>query len=172
MHADSWKAYGEAIQYLATFFLAAALIAIILASIVVMAGSFQREVDGEIQQLDLRARIREHLPEAFLYSFGFALFGTITAYFLSQGLTDASGEISNPLVASFVTPFVALLTGAVTFVASRTRAMVTQNDVVLGVVCFLLSCVLSYEAMKRVKFDGPGQVISEESITSDLGNGT
>lgn len=171
MHIDSWKAYGVALQHLSAYFVSAALIAAAIALAAVAAGSVQPDPEGgdEVRP-GLRARLRQHWFEVALYCFGFTLFGTITAYFLAQGLTDDGDHISNPLIAGFVSPFVALLTGGVAFVASRTRLMVTRNDVVMGVVCFLLSCVLSYEAMKNAEYYDETVAATLGEITGNLSN--
>lgn len=103
---------------------------------------------------------KENRPKYFelvLYCGAFSVFGVATAYFLSLGLSAAS-DSGNSMVASFVTPFVSLLTGGVAFAAAKSRDQVTSNELVLGVTCFLLACILSYQTFSGQITGGEGDL--------------
>jgi hypothetical protein len=106
--------------------------------------------------------------ELVLYCGAFSMFGVATAYFLSLGLSAAS-DSGNTMVASFVTPFVSLLTGGVAFAAAKSRAQVTSNELVLGVACFLLSCILSYQTFSGQITGGVGDLPTATGISAPGG---
>lgn len=95
------------------------------------------------------------------YCGAFATFGVATSYFLSLGLNAASAS-GNSLLQTFVGPFISLLTAAVAYAASKSRDQLAKNDLVLGVTCFLLSCILSYETFNGQILYGMGTSVGIE----------
>jgi hypothetical protein len=95
------------------------------------------------------------------YCGAFAMFGMATAYFLSLGLNATSGD-TNSLLTSFTGPFIALLTAAVAYAASKTKDQIIggeagNNGLVLGIGAFLLTCILSYQTFDGQILHGVGQ---------------
>lgn len=105
------------------------------------------------------------------YCGAFATFGVATAYFLSQGLS-AVPTADNGLLQTFAGPFIALLTAAVAYAASRSSHKVAKNELVLGLTCFLLSCILSYETFNGQIRHGAGPDPGDlpENISTNSGN--
>lgn len=139
---NGWEAAAEAFVEMLPYFLLAFLIAVLAALVAAIAARLRRG------RAPAAAESQTDFVGLSLYCICFTTFGTVTAYFIAQGLLDQSGQVTNALLASFVAPFVALLTGGVTFVAAKSHQDVSRSEVVLGVVCFLLSCVLAYETFK------------------------
>lgn len=139
---SGWESVGKALGNLYTHFLLAVSIALLAALLVAFAGRLQKGAAAGA------GASKSNSAALFVYCLCFTTFGIVTAYFLAQGLVDERSQVSNTLLASFAAPFVALLTGGVTFVAAKTRADVSRSEVVLGTVCFLIACVVAYEAFK------------------------
>ena len=73
----------------------------------------------------------------------FALFGFVTAYFLSLGLDRSSDTADNKLLSSFAAPFIALLTAAIAYFQLKND--VSRDRTVAGLCTFLLVCIVSYQ---------------------------
>lgn len=80
------------------------------------------------------------------YVFAFAMFGVVTAFFLSLGLKRGDSEQSaNGLIESFAAPFISMLTAAAVFVTSRGGASGSRPArTAICVTCFLCSAAISY----------------------------
>lgn len=83
----------------------------------------------------------------------FSIFGVVIAYFLSLGLKESGTGWENPLVNQFATPLIALLTAGVSFFAKREAPDGALPIVSAGVTCFLVECVVCYQAL-LLKFIG------------------
>jgi hypothetical protein len=150
---DGLAALWRAIEYL--FVHGIVIVAVTIAAVILARSAAEKS--GKPGKLDLGA-----------YCGAFATFGVATAYFLSLGLSAASAA-GNSMLQGFVGPFISLLTAAVVFAASRKREEIAKNDLVLGVTCFLLACILSYETFRGQILYGMGT--SPGAIETDAPSG-
>lgn len=140
---SSFEALGDAIGYLIAH--------VVLAAVVTMIGAGLLWLTSE-----KKGGKYPSLWSGAPYCGAFALFGMATAYFLSLGLNATTGD-TNSLLNSFLTPFISLLTGGVAFAASKTREEIGRNALVVGVACFLLTCIFSYQTFEAQILHGVGR---------------
>lgn len=88
---------------------------------------------------------------AFIYFWMFSIFGVVTAYFMSLGLQSSSRTVVNPLIEKFGTPFVALMTAGLGFLAQKDVPRERMITVPAGVICFIFSTLILYKAFE-IKF--------------------
>ncbi len=100
------------------------------------------------------------------YAISFAIFGIVCAYFLKLGININDKAAGNELAKTFATPFISLLTAGVAYAAKNTRTEISSNGTLLGVICFLLSCVISYETVINQTFISH-EILAAEKIVGD-----
>lgn len=164
---NGWEAFGAAWIDLYIHLFIVVVIASVIAVLAIvadwLAGSPPGDADtegndaGNDESITLSMRTRNELTDYFLYCAAFAMFGFVTAYFLALGLNAERHASENNLIATFATPFISLLTGGVAYVASRTHSLVVRNQLILGVLAFLLTCVFSYQTFVEKEFGLKGE---------------
>jgi hypothetical protein len=147
------EALFAAIGDLYIHFVVALGIAASMAALAVLADVLAKRATPPGGSRTFLQRLRYDAIDYGLYCGAFALFGLVTAYFLALGLDAANEDGVNTLVSTFATPLVSLLTAGVAFVAAKSKSQITSNELVLGVLSFLIACVLSYHTHTKQRFE-------------------
>jgi hypothetical protein len=151
------EAFLAAVGDMYVHFLIVIGIAVAMAAFAVAADMLAVRKDAAGSAKSFLQRLRFDAVDYALYCGAFALFGLVTAYFLALGLNAANADEPNALASTFATPLIALLTGGVTFVAAKSKSQITSNALVLGILSFLIVCVLSYHTHTKQRFDYTAQ---------------
>lgn len=166
---------GTALYYAASVLWIHFVIVLLVAVVLTAFGLFANAASGRSvagSQKGFGQILSEEGLDIFLYCSAFATFGIVTAYFLKLGLDPLSESNQNSLAQTFATPFISLLTAGVAYFAAKNRAEIAGNNLVLGVIGFLLACMLSYQTVleqthRRAATDIGGAIDSDVDMSTE-----